>query len=428
MKTVNTVSLVVIALLLILVARLVGGVASTRQYELAAIEADVRVLRELQPLSEAGMEFITQQEADRYFERIYEENNDPEQWALAKLFYQALDLIEPNADLEALSLAYDKSFIGGYYHFDSETMLVILPENPPPTNTLPLNQKLIYAHEYVHALQDQHFDLSALWERADDSDNFDSSLSLSALIEGDANFVMWDYLYELWLENPVAVERELEDWEDAADGQAAAEVPAIFSAISQFKYDEGSDFITELRFKRGWAGVHDAFRDNPPQTSEQIYHPKKYYRGEGAIEIEPPDHSALLEEGWRLAYDNRVGEFYLRQYLKTNLYNSEAATLAKGWGGDRLQIFMSAANDEMMWVWYQVWDNDREASQFAAKYPHFLDLRYDWVDSDGRCWSGETTHCFAQINETETRISMAADRSTALALLQLQGDESPLAE
>ena len=426
MQTIKTVSLVIMALLLILVARLVGGVASTRQYELATIEADIRRIRELQPLYRAQVEFVTKEEADRHFEQSYAEYSDPESVAQLHLFYQALDLIEPDDDLEALSLAYDKGVIAGYYQSGSETMVVILPDKTP-MNALPLGQQtLTYAHEYVHALQDQHYDLDTFYDVTPESDSFDLQLSRSALIEGDANWVIFDYFLELWLENPVAVERAIEAEEDAQD--EPADVPAIFPAISHFKYEDGRNFIIELRAKRGWEGVDDAFRDTPPQTSEQIYHPKKYYRGEGAIEIEPPDHSALLEEGWRLAYDNTVGEFYLRQHLRTNLYKSDAAKLSKGWGGDRLRIFTHPANDEMMWVWYQVWDNDRETSQFAAEYPHFLDLRYDWVDSDGLCWSGETTHCFAQINETETRISMAADRSTALALLQLQGYKSPLAE
>ena len=412
----RTNKIILLALLLIWAAPLWGSVPPSLAQALAAIESDVRWLRELGAKSLANVEFITQAEANQRFERSYAEDGDPALMAQARLFWRALDLLAPDMDLEALALAHDQATVSGFYSSDSETMVIFMPQTPA-ANRLPLEQKLTYAHEYVHALQDQHFDLAALWEDIGESASFDQRLSLSALIEGDAHFVTWDYFFKLKDENSAAIERELEAWADLEE--ETLDMPPIFDAIDEFIYEVGEEFVYQLWVERDWRGVNRAFRSRPPQTSEQIYHPEKYMNKEAALEVNPPDLGRRVPEGWRLAYDDVVGEFYLRQHLQTQLSVARAKSLAKGWGGDRLRIFADEASDDLIWVWYQLWDNAKEAAQFAGDYPHFLNKRYEAESEDGQCWVGETTHCFARISETETRVSMAANPAAALALLGL---------
>ncbi|MDE2909893.1 MAG: hypothetical protein OXQ99_11900 [Chloroflexota bacterium] len=406
-----------VALLLTWVAPLWGSIPQSLAQMLAAIESDVRRLRELAEKSPATVEFISQQEANQRFEQSYAEDSDQERVAQAHLFYWALDLIERDADLQALSLANDQGSILGYYNSESKTMTLIQPEKTAP-HRLTYPQKLIYAHEYAHALQDQYFDLDALRERYRDSTNFDLHLSLTALIEGDAEFIKLDYALEQWSKNQAAFERDMEAAENADNSHAEPlDLPTIFDAISHFLYVVGREFVTKLWIEDGWPGVNRAFRNRPPTTSEQIYHPMRYLAREEAIVIEAPLLNAQINDGWRLAYYDAVGEFFLRQHLMTHLSESAAARLADGWGGDRMLIFSDADNKMIRWVWYQAWDDANETKQFASNYPRFLDRRYEKGSEDGRCWVGETAHCFARISETETRISMAANRVTALAML-----------
>ena len=409
-------SIIILVLLLTLVARIRGGILPSYQYELAGIEADVRRLRQLQQTNTVRFEFITKEEADRRWDRSFAEHSEPEPDAQLLLFYRALDLIERDFDLNSATLEYTKSQTSGYYDSDAKMMVIILPEHSPLMHTLNLAQELTYVHEYAHALQDQRFDLGALAKRTSESNNLDFQLSQSALVEGDASFVTLDYLLEQWRESSAAVEHELE----ATKPRETAELdsPAILYAISEFKYEIGKDFVTELWIQRGWRGVDRAYSDNPPQTSEQILHPERYLAGEGALPVAMPEHSALIEEGWRIGYDNAVGEFILRQHLESRRL-AGSHRLADGWGGDRLRIFTSDKGEDMIWVWYQVWDSERDAREFVEGYRLFLDQRYAAESTDGQCWSSETTHCFARTSATETRITMAPDRETARALLGL---------
>ena len=241
-------------------------------------------------------------------------------------------------------------------------------------------------------LQDQHFDFAALNESWKQTDDFDFHIAKSAMIEGDAEHVEWLYFKRLAQESGLGVDGMLNVLSgmagETSDLPLPPDLPAIILEERDFIYFTGWSFVDFIQYELGWEGVNRAYTENPPETSEQIYHPQKYLTREGAIEVNPPDLSALIEEGWQVGYDNSVGEFYLRQHLGTQLLGSYPETLAEGWGGDRLQIFADAANEEMMWVWYQVWDSEK-------------------------------SHCFTRVSETETRITMAPDRETARALLGL---------
>ena len=194
--------------------------------------------------------------------------------------------------------------------------------------------------------------------------------------------------------------------------------PAIIEAI-EFPYRQGYLFIAEVIAALGWEGVNQALRDNPPQTTEQIYHPQRYLAGEGAMPVSMPDQSEIVGAAWRRTYDGSVGEFFLRQHLQVYLPEFQADDLASGWGGDRMRIFTNEADGQLIWVLYQKWDSPHDAGEFTRGYQHLLERRYRQVSDDGLCWVAETTHCMAQVGEKETRISAAPQVETALALMAL---------
>ena len=54
------------------------------------------------------------------------------------------------------------------------------------------NEEVTFAHELVHALQQQHFDIRSLNEAAEE--NSDTQAALAALIEGDAYLATFRYM------------------------------------------------------------------------------------------------------------------------------------------------------------------------------------------------------------------------------------------
>ncbi len=421
------------------------------EHQLDEIEEFVSAVRELNALEDTRVLFLSRDEAAAYLEARFHEDYPPELLEKLYLVYRALDLAEPGLDLGGLILEFMLSRIAGYYDAESDTMTVILPSDETPLDGLAAPQRMTYAHEFAHALQDQHYDLSALAERWSNADSLDYRLALSALVEGDATLTSSFYfdLFDWFLEqNQDQAMSELE-----AAARAVAEppdnLPPIIEAEIHFAYVIGTEFAAQVSRQSDWADINRALRDKPILTAEHIFHPERFLAGEPPIVVDPPDLSAILHESWTLVYNNSVGEFYLRQHLRTQFSSDDvtglapgrggsdiylrqrlrsqfmfsqdnAARLTQGWGGDRLQIFVDATGDEMIWTWRLVWDTERDAERFTVGYRSFLDWRYGEYTDDPQCWIGETTHCVVRFSSVETRITMASDEATARALLALR--------
>ena len=416
-------SATIITAFILLILLTFHAAQSIRQTQIAEIESEVSAIRGLERLQETTLTFRTRAQIQADSDASAEESNSTDDY-LERLvaFYRALDLVSPDLDLAAAFREYYSANVAGYFEIEAEEITIL---RKPGTQYAPLTffERLLYAHEFMHVLQDQHYDLKQLWERVGASENFDLALATEALIEGDANAVEWEVMDRLLIDISDRQFDYLIRQEEQATPvpDASKQTPAVIEAAFYFPYEQGETFVDRLVERDGWERVHQAFTSDPPQSSEQIYHPERYLAADEPIAISLPDFSEIIGDGLRQVYDSAVGEFYLRQHLMTNLSRSRAARAATGWGGDRLRIYTDSATGELIWLWHLAWDSAGEAVEFAEEYSRFLNRRSARAEADGRCWSRETTHCFRQIGESETRISMAADRETALALLQLDG-------
>ena len=416
------IAIATVLMLLALVASGQGDLSPALKNQLEEIRAVVSEFRELDFAGATSQQFLTRGETAERLTRLEALTYPPKTLDSLYFFYRALDLAQPGLDLETIMRERYLSQLAGYYDVENSLIVIIVPDGWMPTKKLDALQQLTYAHEFGHALQDQRFDLYEFLERRRQSDNFDNALAMTALIEGDASLVASHYHERLLNEDPVATRRDIERaLREAPALQLPPELPPIIDDEIAFAYLDGTIFVGTLYNALGWEGIADAMRQPRMLTTEQVLHPERLLAGDNAIALEMPDHSALIDEGWRLAYDNAVGEFYLRQHFETQFPREDARRLARGWGGDRLRIFTHGDDGNMIWVWYQIWDSPADAARFERGYRTFLGYRYGRRAEDGLCFVGaDETHCLARINDLETRISMAPDRATALALLQLE--------
>ena len=391
-------------------------VTTAMQEQLRDIQQQVIQRRELNLLAEAPLTFPSLSELKAFLRRRFVQDYPPEQLEVDLLIMRALDLAPPGLELESALRDFWLKWIGGYYNIVNDSVNIVVRAEDGNSDTLTIPQQVIYAHEIVHALQDQHFDLERIIDDANQGHDRDRRLAMYALFEGDANYIMIDFLRRLNDADADAVNLAYSGLPEPESDPAVP--PVIINAI-EFPYRQGYQFVAELVTALGWEGVNKALRDNPPQTTEQIYHPQRYLAGEGAMPVSIPDLGQAIGTQWRTAYDGPVGEFFLRQHLEVYLAAHQADDVASGWGGDRMRIYTNEADDQLIWVLYQVWDTPGDAREFAGGYQHLLERRYRQVSDDGLCWVAQTTHCMAQVGESGTRISAAPDKNRALALLAL---------
>ncbi len=314
---------------------------------------------------------VSVQTPEQLREEIQEEALDEEaQQDLRRASYalQVFELVPPDLDLLKMMLDVLSAQIAAYYDPDRlRLILVSRGDDAGPAGANGAMADMIAAHEWVHALQDQHFDLWALRNRDFHSDDVDTAVL--SLVEGDASFAMRPF------------GGELGDGLDARTGQQmfamgiAGEdpklvdpnigaMPAILRNTLVAPYSWGTRFARALVAEGGWPAIDRAFA-HPPLSTEQILHPEIYLDPNAT----PPsiaavdDVSTTLGPGWSQVEADAMGELGIRSMLATHspaLTWTARADVAAGWDGDAYQVYRRE-DGALAAVWVSRWATDRDA-------------------------------------------------------------------
>jgi hypothetical protein len=252
----------------------------------------------------------------------------------------------------------------GYYRSTDKTLYLVVEQDAavgPET-------KIVIAHEFAHALQDQHFDLETLGNKVKHHD--DRSQALRALFEGDASLV--ELLYErdhIQGEEAAALRRAR-----SQEPTALLSAPFILQEELQFPYLDGFFFVIELWQHGGFASIDAAYAD-PPTSTEQILHPDRYIRRDAPIEIGLPDLLSIFGPEWRQTYANVMGELELRILIEQFTDSSLAGRAADGWGGDAFAV-LEGPGEHVAFVMDSAWDTEADAREFQEAFAFSLERRF----------------------------------------------------
>lgn len=311
----------------------------------------------------------------------------PERLENDRRAYVLLGLLSPDVDLNQAIIDLLTDQIAGFYDTDTQTFHIAdwIPDSM---------QRPVMAHELMHALQDQHFDLDAMMDAAKDDE--DRLLALESLVEGEGVAVMFDYMLQ-----PVGTRFQflpgLDEFIQKSAGVAdsASEVfarsPAFLRNLLTFPYSYGTGFLQYFRKRHGWeemAGVYAA----PPLSSEQILHPERYFE-----DRDDPTPVAPLESppspipgDWPRIHQGVLGEFTIWQALTPFTDEDTARKAAQGWDGDRFELY-EGPRGRLALVLRTVWDSPEEAGEYFEAQLAALQKRYppsgdveEGLEGDGR--------------------------------------------
>ena len=270
----------------------------------------------------------------------------------------ALGLIPKGTDLFGTTLEEQATGVVGFYDPDVREMVMI--SDSGGTDAL---SQITYAHEFVHALQDQHFDLNALQDQVEALDDSEAETAFRALVEGDATVAQFQFM----LRHP-----ELVSALDFGDAGSAASAPPVITEAIMFPYLAGSEFVTKLLREGIWEEVNIAYGHLPVST-EQILHFDRYVAGDIPQDLTVPDVGSALGKGWSIADQDIIGELIVllmfaeeqpgQQSGFTAGFPDEATIAAGGWDGDRYTTWVNG--DETVVVWQSAWDSRADAREFA---------------------------------------------------------------
>jgi hypothetical protein len=373
-----------------------------------AIQADVAELRGLRFRRPVPVTIESPAKLARRLLRTLDAETDEARKAREGRALAVLGELPPGTDLPRLLRRIQAESVLGYY----------LPGRAPKgrlfvrsSRGLDPYARIILAHEYTHALTDQHFDLTRSDRLAAATGRDDEETAYSALAEGDATLLMQRYLRE-----------RLTAAEQAAAGLAAAgdrtprrdAAPAAIREPMLFPYVEGFRFVFRLYQTGGWAAVNRAYRD-PPTSTEQILHPDRYLgRRDRPQQVTVPDVSARLGAGWGRGTVIGFGELDARVLLSTRLPQSTSEAAAAGWDGGRLRTFERAGRTAL--ALRTVWDSPAEAAEFCTALTRWATTRFGAATTTNR-WSGQGQHSALRCQGSRVTLLSAPDTATFQRLL-----------
>lgn len=348
------------------------------QETLTRIETDVAAVRGLSLKEPIDPHLMGQSELKQYMRSFdYTPADAYEDMIVLSLF----DFLERGYDLYEASIEFAGSSIAGFY--DPATKEFVIVSTDRQINVLEENT---YAHELMHALQDQHFGLGELTTGGDVDMSSEEALALRALAEGEADLLESQY-QDRFFSDEEAIEVFNIIQTLYRPTQFTIEPVPVLTAQFYFPYQEGAAFVADAFTRGGWDAVTNLW-SNRPTSTEQILHPERYYAGDAPQDISINSAQDLLGDSWRLIRDDVMGEFYIRQYLGQQLSPDDVNYGALGWGGDRYLVYLNdkndtdPLNDEIVLIFKSGWDNAAEADHFGAAWGIYADAAYGTVVDD----------------------------------------------
>jgi hypothetical protein len=288
---------------------------------------------------------------------------------------------------------------GAYYDPETKTFNMLMQ------NVSEMMKRMLYSHELYHGLQDQYFGLQKYlpmkgWTGPEL--NSDQTMARQAVVEGEATYIMSMYAMKAMtgqeptrqlmapavqmqsqmdlerirsvMKLPAAKKLTGSGVDEALE--ASESIPSFILESMIGVYMKGLGFVFAVQ-EPGWNEVEKLYTEYPPQSTEQILHPEKWYSREAPSAITFPALAKVSAlKGWEQLDSDVVGEFQWRVIFKEQGLGAEAEAAAAGWDGDRYVIFKRKDSDATLMLLSTSWDSPAQAEEFAQAYSRLLASKY----------------------------------------------------
>jgi hypothetical protein len=334
-----------------------------------AIEAEIEKLRGQEFRAPVELRVSDKQGLLRYIEERRRLDTTPERERFLEQSAKLTGLIRPELDLVQAVTDFYSAQVGGFYD--------------PPSKSFRIMQgyegdlaRLIMAHEFVHALDDQWHDLDRLAKSM--GNDSDAMFAFSALCEGSAMTTMTQWM----LSNAAKLDPQALAKIQETGMAGMKDLPPFVWKPSLAAYTAGQSFVE----KGGKARLAEAFA-RPPRSSEQILHPEKYWstdKRDDPVRVE--FKTDKLPAGWKVLGQDTLGEIGLMLLtmpkdqrkgidpgdLGAMIGMKFTSKPAEGWDGDRMML--SEGDGARVLDLVVVFDTDTDAEEFRAAMQELVSL------------------------------------------------------
>ncbi|MAT41579.1 MAG: hypothetical protein CL609_04490 [Anaerolineaceae bacterium] len=386
------------------------------------IQAEVESFRDLPSNPLIDRKLLSTEDLQRRVLEDFFDDYDEEEMFLDLVELDLLGLLNRDYDLYELYVALYSEQISGFYDNETTEMVVVQGK------TFGGSERMTYAHEYTHALQDAAYDLDdGLNINEEDCElSGEYCLAVQALIEGDATLTELLWFQQFSSDQD---QKDVMDFYDSYESPIYDSAPLFLQEDFVFPYNQGFEFAQFLFEKGGYAAINDAYL-NPPQSSEQILHPEMY-PNESPVQVDLPDLSTILGENWQDLGASPLGEWGWYLLLakpdqpQWALSENKAKDAAAGWGGDAYTVYYQEELDQAILVSLSVWDSEKEANEFWDNILLYGDQRWGSnyeVLNNQRVWQLEDQVVLLEKDNDQVAWVIAPDMETLESIkLEIEG-------
>jgi hypothetical protein len=337
--------------------------------EIDGIVSELGDISGLQPLAKIRYDRLSRDQMKQFLEKRIREGVKPREIQAEEAVLKKFGFAPPDFDLKKTTIDLLTEQAAAFYDFHKKRLFVIDSGDG-------LDERSALVHELAHALADQHFHLAKFIGRG--SENDDSALARLAVMEGQATWLMSEYLARRSgrsLKTSPELVKSMSDMNGAASGQFPVfdRAPLYLQQTLLFPYTQGMLFQQAMVEKMDKAAFTEVFR-RPPETTQQILHPEKYLQH--AKPVRPQLPAFPSERNYRGFTDGELGELDNSILLRQYAGDGEAAAIAPEWKGGYFRLFEPKHRPsdwrQMVLAYVSEWSSPAQARKYFELYQRVL--------------------------------------------------------
>jgi hypothetical protein len=318
-------------------------------------------------------DLITRDKVNQFLKDRIKESVKPEELRAEEMTLKKLGFVPPDFNLEKSTIDLLTEQAAAFYDYHKKKLFL--------TDWAPsAMQESALVHELAHALADQNFHLERFIRQGGKSD--DSELARMAVMEGQATWLMTE-VQARRAGQSIATSPGLLDAMSGATDEGSSQYP-VFNSVPLylrvtlvFPYTEGGRFQNAVYAKMGKAAFAEVFR-HPPDTSQQILHPAKYF---DHIEPTRPAFPQLAPgKGYKDLSEGMLGELDHAILIRQYGTSQEAGAIAPHWKGARYSLVENKSEARVILRYVSEWDSAEIAGDFFRFYGKVLRKKWKKMD------------------------------------------------
>lgn len=350
--------------------------AATAQTLVKINQAEInQILRQLAGITgfkirhPVACDLISKEKVNEFLHQRVKEVTTPEDLRAEELTLKKFGLVPQDFNLAQATVELMTEQAAAFYDYHGKKLYIT--DSTPSAMRQPA-----LVHELAHALADQNFGLEHFIRQSRKND--DSSVARLAVMEGQASWLMTEYMARRMgrslKDSPEALKSFVNTMQATPESFPVFEnAPLYMRETLVFPYTQGLIFQQAVFERMGKAGFSVVFR-GPPSSTAQVLHPAKYFDRESPSNPKLPP--VKLGRGYKTLITGSMGELDHAILLRLYADGQQAETVSPHWRGGSYALHENRSKKSLVLAYASEWEDASAAAEFFRLYHQVLQKKW----------------------------------------------------